>query len=119
MNTSSTAWLNGIEGDDVPPEAFANHATVEDCIGLPPTFIHTMEIDPGADPSMVYASKLLEAGVYTELHLWGGTNHVGLPSASEQDPSSEYGRRYKNSVDSNLRDCMKYDLRREWLREQE
>lgn len=118
MNSSSLAWLNGLAEDEVPAEAFANHATVEECIGLPPTFIHTMEIDPGADPSLVYASKLMEAGVYTELHLWGGTNHVGLPTCSENDPNSAYGERYASMVEANLRDCMKYDMRRKWLREE-
>ncbi len=117
MNLSSTTWLKGLEGDEVPPEAFANHASVEDCVGLPPTFIHTMENDPCADPSMAYASKLREAGVYTEIHMWGGTNHVALPSTARMNPESEYGQRYQNCVDSNIKDCIKYDLRRQWLAE--
>lgn len=117
IRNSSKAWLNGLEGDDVPAEAFANHATIEDCIGLPPTFIHTMEIDPGTDASMNYMSKLLAAGVFCEMHIWGGSNHVGLPMAGEFDPSNVYGKRYLDIYNSNIRDCIKYDLRREWLDE--
>jgi acetyl esterase/lipase len=118
MNGSCRTWLNGVTGDDVPAEAFANHATVEECIGLPPTFIHTVELDPCADPCMVYASKLMEAGVYTDIHVWGGSNHQALSTAGTMDPTNEYGQRYAKAFDEDVMDCIKYDLTRSFLQEE-
>lgn len=40
------AWMKGVNNEDIPAEAFPNRTTIEECIGLPPTFIHTMEHDP-------------------------------------------------------------------------
>lgn len=118
MSASSRTWLNGLSGDDVPAEAFANHASVEECIGLPPTFIHTVEGDPCADPCMNYASKLMEAGVYTELHLWGGSNHAALSTAGVMDPTNVYGQRYISTFDANMKDVLQYDLTRSFLNEE-
>ncbi|MGN0405564.1 MAG: alpha/beta hydrolase [Bariatricus sp.] len=96
------------------PEAFANRATVEECKGLCPIFIHTSEFDPDADPCMAFSMKLREAGVYTELHQWGGTTHGTL---NMMGLSTEYGRRFRDQVMTNLKDCLQYDLRRLDLQE--
>ena len=58
---------------DVPAEAFPGRATVEECVGLPPTFIHAMINDNGLDQTSEYISKLSAAGVYCEMHAWGGS----------------------------------------------
>jgi acetyl esterase/lipase len=59
--------------DDVSPYAAPARAT--DVAGLPPTYISTMEYDPLRDEGILYALKLLEAGVSVELHSFPGTFH--------------------------------------------
>lgn len=116
---SGQAWLGSYANPAyVPAEAYANHAEPEDCIGLPPTFMHVDENDPTSDPSMIYASKLMQAGVYTELHLWGGCAHGGMSTTAQFDPDSEFGQRYTTLFNGNIRDCLKYDLRRQWTTEE-
>lgn len=114
-NVSTNAWIDHMDSDKVPADALASHATTEECIGLPPTFIHTYESDPQVDPSLAYASKLNEAGVYTEIHEWGGTAHLGVGGSMGQPEEflSDYEKRCQNIIYNNLIDCIRYDLRRE------
>jgi len=114
---SSQAWLTYKNANPatVPPEAFANHATAEDCIGLPPTFIHTTDSEVSVDPDMEYASKLIQAGVYTDIHVWGGGNHNGFAIAERMPDKSEYVQLYMDEVLRQIKDCFKYDLRRQWI----
>lgn len=117
-------WLSSMEylgRDNVSafntPEMYPNYATPEECIGLCPTFIHTDSEDAGVDGCRDYASKLAMAGVYNELHCWGGSSHAELKGAADNDPTSEYGKRYQSVLDGNFLDCIKYDLRRSWIEE--
>ncbi len=59
--------------DDVP--CFAAPARAEDLAGLPPAYVSTMEFDPLRDEGVLYALKLMQAGVATELHCYPGTFH--------------------------------------------
>jgi acetyl esterase len=59
--------------DDVSPYAAPARAT--DVSGLPPAYISTMEFDPLRDEGILYALKLLAAGVSVELHSFPGTFH--------------------------------------------
>lgn len=98
------------------PEALANHATVEDCKGLCPIVIHAAENDVDRDPATQFVSKLYAAGVYTEFHVWGGCCHATLFNAPKDE---EIRERYQKLVDGNITDFFKYDMRREWLNEEE
>lgn len=73
----SWSWYLG--SDDAPGSAdvspYAAPARREDLRGLPPAFIAVMEFDPLRDEGIVYAMRLLEAGVSTELHAYPGTFH--------------------------------------------
>ena len=60
-------------GDDVPYHAAP--ARTEDVSGLPPAYISTMEFDPLRDEGVLYALKLMQAGIPTELHSFPGTFH--------------------------------------------
>jgi len=60
-------------GDNVPYHAAP--ARAEDLSGLPPAYISTMEFDPLRDEGVLYAMKLMQAGVPTELHSFPGTFH--------------------------------------------
>ncbi|MGW6275985.1 alpha/beta hydrolase [Kribbella sp. NPDC055071] len=54
---------------------YAAPARAEDLSGLPPAFVQVCEFDPLRDEGMIYAQRLLAAGVGTELHLYPGTFH--------------------------------------------
>jgi|SRR5215217_321799 len=60
-------------GPDVSPYAAA--ARAENLAGLPPTFIATGALDLFVDENLAYATRLLRAGVPTELHVYPGAYH--------------------------------------------
>jgi acetyl esterase/lipase len=67
---------------DVP--AYAAPARAVDLAGLPPAFVAVGSADLFRDESIAYASRLLEAGVPAELHVYPGAPHgfeVIVPSA--------------------------------------
>jgi acetyl esterase/lipase/3-phenylpropionate/cinnamic acid dioxygenase small subunit len=69
-------------GQDVP--AYAAPARAADLAGLPPAFIAVGGADLFRDESVEYASRLLEAGVPAELHVYPGAPHgfeVIVPAA--------------------------------------
>jgi acetyl esterase len=58
---------------DVP--VYAAPARATQLQGLPPAYISAMEFDPLRDEDILYALKLMEAGVPVELHTFPGTFH--------------------------------------------
>jgi acetyl esterase/lipase len=54
---------------------YAAPVRAEDLSGLPPAFVQTCEFDPLRDEGLIYAQRLLAAGVRTEVHLYPGTFH--------------------------------------------
>jgi acetyl esterase/lipase len=65
-------YLGQLEGD-VP--CYAAPARAPDLGGLPPAYVCAMELDPLRDEAIDYASRLLQMGVPTELHVFPGTFH--------------------------------------------
>lgn len=63
-------------GADVP--VYAAPARATDLRGLPPAYISAMEFDPLRDEGILYAMKLMEAGVPVELHTYPGTFHGSM-----------------------------------------
>lgn len=55
-------WYSGVE-DGQNPLAWPYHASVEDCVGLPPHVLTMDELCPLRDEGMSYYRKLLAAGV--------------------------------------------------------
>jgi acetyl esterase/lipase len=71
------AWrclLGDLRGsDDVSP--YAAPARMSDLSGLPPTLIQVGELDTFRDEDIGYATRLMQAGVRTELHVYPGAYH--------------------------------------------
>jgi acetyl esterase/lipase len=65
------------------PSPYAAPARAKDLAGLPPAYVSTMEFDPLRDEGILYALRLMQAGVSVELHSYPGTFHGSglLPSA--------------------------------------
>ena len=66
-------YLGADHAGDVSP--YASPAIAPDLTGLPPTYLTTMEFDPLRDEGILYALRLMEAGVQVELHSFPGTFH--------------------------------------------
>ncbi len=134
----------GVENYGSPklgPEAYANHATVEDCKGLCPFFIHGGAMDCDVEAELEFVRKLIHNDVYVQYMLWGGQSHGSLLYASlapiEGVPGSGYDNGFSDSsprtrpeegysiIDrfmderrGEFFDCIRYDFRRPWLSEE-
>jgi acetyl esterase/lipase len=70
------SWKYYLSGaPDVLGLQYAAPSRAEDLTGLPPAFVSTCEFDPLRDEGLIYAQRLVAAGVRTELHLYPGTFH--------------------------------------------
>jgi len=85
---------------DTPPDAVPGHA--KDYHGLPPAIMHGAEIDQGRDYVISYASSLMQAGVYCDLHIWGGAYHGFFIT----QPDTELARRYNDLLTMQLKDAL-------------
>ncbi|MEZ5233419.1 MAG: alpha/beta hydrolase fold domain-containing protein [Acidimicrobiales bacterium] len=82
-----TAYLGATKGGpDVP--AYAAPARATDLTGLPPTLISVGAIDGFSDEDMDYATRLRQAGVPVELHVYPGMPH-GFDSLLPNLPLSQ------------------------------
>jgi acetyl esterase/lipase len=89
--------------DDVP--GYAAPARMEDLSGLPPAYITTMEFDPLRDEGILYALRLLQAGVSVELHSYPGTFHGSSVAAGAEvslRESAEMFRALRRGLDVDL-----------------
>jgi acetyl esterase/lipase len=58
-----------------PATIYAAPSRAEDLTGLPPAYVTACEFDPLRDEGMIYAHRLVQAGVPAELHHFPGTFH--------------------------------------------
>ena len=91
------AYLGAEPGTaDLPPYVAAPRAT--DVTGLPSAFIAAGALDVLRDEAICYASRLLEAGVQTELHVYPGAPH-GFDVLA---PTAAVTQRFVRDVDDAL-----------------
>ena len=67
------SWAYYLAGQDA--DGYAAPARSENLAGLPAAHVTTMELDPLRDEGILYALRLLGAGVSVELHSYPGTFH--------------------------------------------
>jgi acetyl esterase/lipase len=69
----SWRYYLGDNPGEVSPYASPSIAT--DLSGLPPAYVTAMEFDPLRDEDVIYALRMMQAGVSVELHTFPGTFH--------------------------------------------
>lgn len=87
---SLLAWdgyLHDVFGETPSYAAPARTKTIP---ALPSTFISVEEQDLLRDESIVYAQRLMQAGVTTELHVYPGTFHGSFLDAPDADVSKQH-----------------------------
>jgi acetyl esterase/lipase len=76
--SNRTGWTailgDAVGGPEVSPYAAA--ARVEDVAGLPATYIEVGAAEVFRDESLLFAHRLGQAGISTELHIWAGGLHA-------------------------------------------
>jgi len=68
-------WNQYIGRDRSSVSPYAAPARADDLSGLPPAYVMTCEHDSLRDEAIVYATRLMAAGVQVELHNYPGTVH--------------------------------------------
>lgn len=68
-------WEHYIGQDRSMVSPYAAPARADDLSGLPPAYVMTCEHDPLRDEALIYATRLLQAGVPVDLHNYPGTVH--------------------------------------------
>jgi acetyl esterase/lipase len=71
-NIEAWNWYLG----DGKPDQYAAPARAEDLSGLPPTYIDVGTMDLFRDEDILFAMRLMQAGVPTELHVHPGAYHA-------------------------------------------
>jgi acetyl esterase len=92
----AAAWQYYLGG--APASPYAAPARADDLSGLPPAYVATAEFCPNRDEDMIYALRLLQAGVSVELHQWAGTFH-----GSQAIQSAEVSQRQVAELGAALR----------------
>lgn len=109
----------------IGPEAYANHAYVEECKGLPPYAIYENQDCPACDSALEFVEKLNEAGVYCCYGQGGGCTHtgpveslnkIGIFYLRDDDYEPSHGMERMDRMEQffvgNVVDFLTYDLRR-------
>lgn len=66
------------------PNQYEVPALAKDLMGLPPLFSYVGQLDPGRDENITYWTRLMQAGVEVEYHVFPGCYHcfeLGTPAA--------------------------------------
>ncbi len=89
--------------DDPGVSSYAAPARATDLSGLPPAYVVAMELDPLRDDDILYALRLLRAGVSVELHSYPGTVHGAMELAAGAEVSIRAQRQLLDAIRRGLR----------------
>ncbi|MFJ6793868.1 alpha/beta hydrolase [Streptomyces sp. NPDC091268] len=95
----SAAWRHYLGSRPATP--YAAPARAADLSGLPPAYIATAELCPNRDEGILYALRLMQAGVSVELHQWPGTFHGSqalLSAEVSQRQNAELGAALRRAL---------------------
>ena len=67
------------------PDQFQSPALAKDLSGLPPLFSYIGQLDPGRDENIAYWTRLMDAGVEAEYHVFPGCFHCFELSVPDAD----------------------------------
>ena len=87
---------------DIPYTAAPNRATVEDLKGLPYTYTCVGQLDPFRDETLQYVTKLAQAGVDVDFHLYAGAYHGFESLNPHAEIANNALQEYVNAVKSGL-----------------
>ncbi|MCZ4223958.1 alpha/beta hydrolase fold domain-containing protein [Pedobacter rhodius] len=76
-------YLGEKQYKNVPDYALPGLA--KDLKNIPPTYILTCGVDPLRDGGLLYAKRLIEAGIYTEVHNYAGYPHGFVPERANTE----------------------------------
>jgi acetyl esterase/lipase len=78
------SWRNYLGENPGNVSPYASPSVADDLSGLPPAYVTAMEFDPLRDEDVVYALRMMQAGVSVELHVFPGTFHGSavMPTAA-------------------------------------
>lgn len=95
----------GRDGGDQPREVspYAAPARVADVAGLPPTLLLVGTLDLMRDENIAYATRLMQAGIPTELHVYPGAFHGFYTFV----PQAEVSRRATDEMVGALRRALR------------
>ncbi|HHY64358.1 MAG TPA: alpha/beta hydrolase, partial [Clostridiaceae bacterium] len=82
-------YLGDIDTDEVPQ--YAAPARAQDLSGLPPVYTCVGQLDPFRDETVNYVTRLAQAGVPVEFHLYPGCYH-GFDAISNNTEISRQAR---------------------------
>ena len=92
-NVEAWSWYLG----DGKADQYAAPARAQDLAGLPPTFIDVGTVDLFRDEDIEFATRLMQAGVPTELHVSPGAYHASETFAPDAPLS---GRIWERRIDA-------------------
>lgn len=90
------AYLGPLYGGDVP--IYAAPARAEDLSGLPPLYTLVGELDLFRDETIIYCTRLMQAGVAAEFHVYAGCYH-----GFDMMLNTEVGRRGESEIIQTLK----------------
>ncbi|WP_308009673.1 alpha/beta hydrolase [uncultured Fusobacterium sp.] len=98
--TNKFAWKNLKGNKEISNEMipYFSPAQAQNFSNLPPTLIYVGDLDLFANENLIYASKLIEAGVPTELHLIRGLYH----SFDLANPEAQQTKEFWNKIHENI-----------------
>jgi len=83
LTTYLKYYLGNKQYQNVPENALPG--LTKNLNGLPPTYILTCGVDPLRDGALLYAQRLIQAGIFTELHNYAGYPHGFVPERANAE----------------------------------